>query len=257
MSELLALPLGEVGELPMSDFVAPLPLMLCGVVPDEPEQGDRRLHRADGGTLWVATCSTPLVGADGRRYGTITTMTDVTARKRQELSLRIRLDAASNLVRVLSGVLRGEDRAELLDCVAAAIVDVLGVRRAGVFELRRDGSLLLCAGRGWRPGMVGRHRAATLGSPAAIALTGVEPVAVSDLSALPGGAVGGGARSGCWVGVGGGRGILAALHDEPRDFDTVEREFLMALAKAVDSCVGIAARPRQAVEPRAEQTVRS
>jgi len=242
LSELLGVPIGAMGGLPIGDFLDPPPTSIVGAVPEETERGDRRLRRADGVTLWVATSSTPLVDAAGRRRGTLTTVVDVTERKRVEIGLRMQLRAARGVTRMLAGVLRGQDPAELLDHAAETAADILGVRRTGVFELRRDGSLLLRAGVGWPPGAIGRHRAATLGSPAALALTGDEAVVVRDTAAVGSGVAGSETRSGCWVGVAGGRGVLAALHDEPRDFDRDERALLVSLAEAIGGCVGVPAR---------------
>lgn len=247
MCELLAVPVGAIARLPMSDFVEPTPHAVEGALTDEAERGDRRLRRADGGMLWVATSSTPLLDAHGRRRGTLTTFTDVTERKQREVALRLELDAARWLTRLIAGVLRGDDPGELLDGAAEATVDVLGVRRAGVFELRGDGTLLLRAGCGWPPEAIGRLRLPLLGSPAALALTMDEPVVVTDADDderldLDG------VRSGCWVRIAR-RGVLAALHDEPRDFGRGERDLLSSLAEALSGCVGIA-RQRP---PRASQ----
>ncbi|MDW5593632.1 GAF domain-containing protein [Conexibacter stalactiti] len=240
LSELVALPASRLIGLPMGDFVDPLPLSLAGQVPDEPERGDRQLLRADGVRLWVATTSTPLVDAAGRRRGTLTTVAEVTERKRVEVALRLRLDAARQLTRLLAGVLRGDEPARLLACAADAAADVLGVRRSGVFELRRDGGLLLRAGHGWRPGLVGRQRVATLGTPAAVALTGSSPIVVRDAEHAAF-ALDANVRSGCWIGIGDGRGVLAVLHDAPRDFDRDELDFLSSLAEALSGCIGVAA----------------
>lgn len=238
MAELLGCPGDGLVGLPMADFVDPPPATLAGAVPDEPERGDRRLARVDGTRLWVTTVTTPLLDATGRRRGTLTTMTDVTERKETEIELRLRLDAAQGLTRILSGVLRGHDPAELLQWAVDAASDVLGIARAGVFERRPDGALLLRAGCGWPDGFVGRHRAAMLGSPAGLALTGAEPVVVADAERLGGAALERGIRSGCWVRIGDGRGVFAALHDGPREFDRGDREFLASLADAVSGCLG-------------------
>lgn len=241
MSELISLPSASVVGLPMGDFVDPPPTALSGIVPDEPERADRRLRRADGTWLWIATSSTPLVDAGGRRRGTLTTATDVTCRKETEIGLRLRLDATRGLVRMIGGVLRGHDPGELLDGAVAAAADLLGAWRVGVFELRRDGALLLRAGRGWPAGAIGRERATTLGAPAGLALTCDEPVVVRDLATWRGASVESvahGAGGGCWVGIGGGRGVLAVLEREPCSFDADELDLLVALTEALAACVG-------------------
>lgn len=249
LCELVAVPIGGIAGLPMSDFLDPPPSAIVGAVADEPERGDRRLLRADGEVRWVETSSTPLVDGRGRRRGTLTTLHDVTERKRLEIDLRLRVDAASWLARLLAGVLRGDDPGQLLRRAAEAVRDVLGVWRAGVLELRRDGTLLLRAGSGWPADAIGRLRVPMLGSPAALALTGDEPVAVPELEP---GARGGieGARSGCWVGIGG-RGVLVALHDAPRDYDREERELMSSLAEALSGCVGVARRTPRSVREAA------
>ncbi len=202
-------------------------------MPEEPERGDRRLLRCDGRRLWVATSSRPLLDAAGRRRGLLTTVTDVTERKRVEVAQRLRLDATTSLLQLVGAVLRGQDPGELRDRAAQAAAEVLGAWRVGVFELRRDGALVLCAGRGWRRDDVGSRLAVTLGSPAGLALTCEEPVVVRDAATWhgPPGSLGqDGVGSGCWVGFGGGRGLIAVLEREPRAFAADELRFLGALA---------------------------
>ncbi|MDO8189241.1 GAF domain-containing protein [Conexibacter sp. JD483] len=242
MSELMELPIDVAERLDIAAAIDPLPASIAGsMIPEQAERGDRRLRRGDGGLLWVETCTTPLVGRQGRPIGTVTTVVDVTARKQQEVALRVRLDAAEGVTRVLASVLAGDDPDDVLRWAAHSAAEVLGVARTGIFELGRDGALTLRAGVGWPSGAVGRHRAATLGSPAGLALTAGEPVVVRDTAAMQLGVAGSGARSGCWVGIGEGRGVLAALHDEPRVYDREECRFLAGLAEAVAPCVGRAA----------------
>lgn len=244
MGELLGQPFQSAAGLPIADFLEPPPAFVVGAVLDEPERAEHRLHRADGKTLWVATISRPLLDRRGVRRGTLVTVADVTDSKRAQVALRLQLDAAKGLARVLTGVLRGDDPGELLAWAVDAAADILSVRRVGVFERRDDGSLRLRAGSGWPPELVGRYRAATLGSPAGLALTSAEPVVVADARELPSGSLEDGMRSGCWVGIGAGRGVFAALHDEPRDFDRDERDFLASLAEAVSGCLGSARQRR-------------
>ncbi|MBB4661359.1 GAF domain-containing protein [Conexibacter arvalis] len=258
MSELLALPAGDVAGLPMTDFVDVPPLSLTGMVPDEPERGDRRLRRADGTQLWLQTSSTPLVDAGGRRRGTLTTVADVTERKTEEVTLRLRLDATRGLLRLVSEVLRGSDRAALLDASVAVAAELLDAWRVGVFELGDDGLLRLRAGRGWPRGAIGGRELPALRSPAELALRSDEPLVVRDLDRwerlVRTESVGEEVRSGCWIGIGG-RGVLAVLEREPRAFSADEVDLLASLAEALTACMpqqarrrgGAAAPPAQAM----------
>jgi PAS domain S-box-containing protein len=253
LGELLGLPAHELVGLPMTDFVEAPPASLTGVVPEEPERGDRRVLRSDGRRLWVATSSLPLIDATGRRRGLLTTVTDVTERKRIEVEQRLRLDATTRLLQLVGAVLRGEDPSELRDCAVQAAAEVFSAWRVGIFELRRDGALMLCAGHGWRADDVGSRRAVTLGSPAGLALTCEEPVVVRDAASWPG-PLGSleqdGVGSGCWVGFGGGRGLIAVLEREPRAFAAGELDFLVALAEGLSAGAAGArhARPAEGAE---------
>lgn len=238
LGELIGLPAHELIGLPMTDFVEVPPGSLTGVVPEEPERGDRCLMRCDGRRLWVATSSLPLLDAAGRRRGLLTTVTDVTERKRVEVEQRLRLDATTRLLQLVGAVLRGQDPSELRDCAAQAAAEVLGAWRVGIFELRRDGGLVLCAGQGWGRDDVGSRLAITLGSPAGLALTCDEPVVVRDAATWHG-PLGSlqqdGVGSGCWVGFGGGRGVIAVLERGPRAFAPSELDFLAALAEGLSA----------------------
>lgn len=245
MSELLALPAGDVVGLPMSDFVESPPLSLTGMVPDEPERGDRRLRRADGTSLWLQTSSTPLVDAGGRRRGTLTTVAEVTERKTAEVELRMRLDATRGLLRLVSEVLRGHDRAELLTASVAVAADLLDAWRVGIFELSDEGMLRLCAAHGWPRSALGRSELPALRSPAELALRSDEPLVVRDLARWPRlvrtESVGEEVGSGCWIGIGG-RGVLAVLEREPRAFTAEELDLLASLAEALTACIPMQAR---------------
>lgn len=250
MSELLALPACDVTGLPMTDFIDVPPLSLTGMVPDEPETGDRRLLRADGSQLWLETRSTPFVGADGRRCGTLTTATDVTVRKTSEVQLRLRLDATRGLVRMMSSVLRGEDPAALLAVAVGVAAELIDAWRIGVYERLADGPLVLRAGHGWGRGEVGSRAMPVLRSPATLALRSAEPVVIRDVERWDRLSLPAEVRSGCWVGIGDGSGVLAVHEREPRVFTADEVELLKSFAEALSACVP--ARARALREPAAE-----
>ena len=257
MAELIGLPDGDLAGLPMGDFVDVPPMSLTGSVPDEPEEGDRRLLRADGTQLWLSTRSTPFVGGDGRRAGTLTTVTDVTARKSAEVALRLRLDATRRLVRMMSAVLRGEDPEDLLESAVATAAELLDAWRVGVYELRADGLLELRAGHGWPAGAIGSVEPPMLRSPAGLALRSDEPVAIRDVTrweqlSLPPQEPGAELRSGCWVRIGDGRGVLAVLEREPRRFSAEQTDLLVSLAEALSVCI---AAPARAAWPAATDAV--
>lgn len=245
MSELLALPAGDVAGLPMADFIDVPPLSLTGMVPDEPERGDRRLRRADGTWLWLQTSSTPLLDTGGRRRGTLTTVAEVTERKISEVALRMRLDATRGLLRLVGEVLRGHDRAELLTASVAVAAELLDAWRVGVFELGDDGLLRLRAAHGWPRSALGRNELPALRSPAELALRSDEPLVVRDLSRwellVRTESITEEVGSGCWIGIGG-RGVLAVLEREPRAFSADEVDLLVSLAEALTACIPAQAR---------------
>lgn len=258
MAELIGLPAGDVAGLPMADFVDVTPMSLTGSVPDEPEEGDRRLLRADGTQLWLSTRSTPFVCADGRRGGTLTTVTDVTARKSAEVALRLRLDATRGLVRMMSAVLRGDDPASLLESAVTTAAELLDAWRVGVYELRGDGLLELRAGHGWPGGALGALEPPMLRSPAGLALRSDEPVVIRDVArwerlSLPPQEPDAAIRSGCWVRIGDGRGVLAVLGREPRRYSGEQVDLLVSLAEALSVCIAAPSREElpAAAEPLA------
>jgi PAS domain S-box-containing protein len=257
MAELIGLPDGDLAGLPMADFVDVPPMSLTGSVPDEPEEGDRRLLRADGTQVWLSTRSTPFVGGDGRRAGTLTTVTDVTARKSAEVALRLRLDATRRLLRMMSAVLRGDDPELLLESAVATAAELLDAWRVGVYELRADGLLELRAGHGWPAGAIGSLEPPMLRSPAGLALRSDEPVAIRDVTrwerlSLPPQEPGAELRSGCWVRIGDGRGVLAVLEREPRRFSAEQTDLLVSLAEALSVCI---AAPARAARPATTDAV--
>jgi PAS domain S-box-containing protein len=98
MTELLGVPSPQVVGRPMRDFLDDLPQMLRGEYCMDAERCDRRLTQPDGRHVWLEMTSMPLVDDEGRRRGTVSTLIDVTERKRVEIAARQRVPRAHRRV---------------------------------------------------------------------------------------------------------------------------------------------------------------
>lgn len=162
------------------------------------------------------------------------------------------------------------DAGALLDRAAAAAAEGLGVGRAKVLRHRADrGDLLVVAGVGWNPGVVGTATVPDgMTSPAGRALRTGQPVSIADLAAEPGletppllvehgivsllnvpiradgdslGDSMGGDDGGQGTPAGGGPaavwGVLEADGAEPRAFDEEATLFLLGLANLLGTAI--------------------
>lgn len=128
----------------------------------------------------------------------------------------------------------------LLQRAAAQLARATGVRHAKVLRYRaEEGDLLIEAGVGWRPGIVGRARlGADIGTPAGRAVLTGEPVVLTDVAADPEYRLDPVLAEHGIVSIANvplafdGRlwGVLEVDSDRPREFDEAEMEFLELLA---------------------------
>lgn len=95
LANILGLGEGELTGRKIDDFFLPEDqpmerVRAANLRPGAHTQFDRRLRRADGGEIWMLTCSSQIGsgGLLGRKPETLAVMTDITERKRAELELR-------------------------------------------------------------------------------------------------------------------------------------------------------------------------
>ena len=139
-------------------------------------------HR-DGGERWVLVSASPRFAAEGTFLGSIVMTVDITERKRAEQLLAYRATQQQALAELAQLALGQRDLDSILHMVAEAVARTLGAEFCKVLELGADRTtLLLRAGVGWAPGLVGRARVpAGPGSQGGYALLTAEPVIVDDL----------------------------------------------------------------------------
>ena len=107
---------------------------------------------------------------------------DVSARARAERSLRSRVIQQAAIAHIGRRALSGASLQCLLDDAVARLASVFDVELAKVLEHQPDGTLLLRAGVGWKPGLVGSAVIpAATGSQAGYTLLSAAPVIVEDL----------------------------------------------------------------------------
>jgi GAF domain-containing protein len=182
-----------------------------------------------------------LTDADGRRTGTVTTVTDITERKLAEVELRMRLAGHEAVAELSDWALSGEPVETLVHGVAAAVADLLGVEHVAVAEATPGGrEVVPRATVGWNPKLIGRSLAVAPTSPSVMALEGEGPVVVSDLDAdgpfeSPPVAAEAGMRSAVIVGVGDGLGVICAHSEEVDAFSNRDLSFLHSLAELLAS----------------------
>lgn len=233
----LSVPASELAGRAMADFIDEVPELIRGRGSEDAERRDHRLRRADGRDVWVAASSVPLVDADGRRSGTVTTMTEITRRKQAEIELRMRLAAHETVAELSGWALSGEPVETLIHSVAAAVADLLDAERVAVAEATEAaGQVVPRAFVGWDPALLGSTIELPSGSAAAVAMDGGDLVLVGDLTAdstpfEPSLAVReAGMRSAVFIGIGDGLGVLAAHSTRPQAFADRDLGFLRSLA---------------------------
>ena len=138
------------------------------------------------------------------------------------------------------------DFAALLNQAAMMVSQTLEVEYSCILELQRDDALCLCAGVGWKDGLIGKANfSADSKTQAGFTLTAGEPVVVDDLKTETrfGGApllVEHGVRSGVTVAIseqGQAFGVLGAHTTNLRKFTEDEVHFLLAVATVLAMAV--------------------
>lgn len=204
--------------------------------------GEQHLIRKDGALLPVEISARRL--PDGQLLGIAR---DITERKRDEETLRIRSRQQAAVAQFGLRALTGTEIATLLDEAAALVARTLEVELCKVLELLPDGqALLLRAGVGWQAGRVGESvMSAGQESQAGFTLASREPVIVEDLQTErrfsgPGLLREHGVVSGLSViihGHGQPFGVLGAHTRRRRSFSQDDINFLQAIANILAEAV--------------------
>jgi len=121
--------------------------------------------------------------SDGTRL-VISMAADVTQQKQVEATLAARLRQQAVVTQLSQVALSGREMQTLFDQATRLMVESLSVDYAKVLELQPDGrSLLLRAGAGWQPGIVGTTAVKNdVGSQAGYTLQSQQPIVVQDLN---------------------------------------------------------------------------
>jgi PAS domain S-box-containing protein len=142
------------------------------------------VERPDGKWAVVSVSAAPLRNAHGALAGAVLSLRDITDRKQAEQALSARARQQATVAELGQLALLEKDLSKLMEEAVAGLARTLEVEYAKVLELLPDGkALLLRAGVGWKPGLVGRATIdAAAGSQAGYTLRCREPVIVEDLT---------------------------------------------------------------------------
>lgn len=236
LCELVGLPSSTLIGAGMARHLEDPPEEVYGGHAGRSEARDHRLMGNDGTEAWVSVTCAPLVDAGGRRLGTVSTLTDVTRRKRAEVDLRLRA-AAHETVSELAGLaLAGADLDRLACDAAEATADLLGAEYAAVCDVDAErGFVVPRAVVGLDPALVGVAMPIGEHSIAAISIDEDEPFVVNDIrdldlleaSEL---ATTLGVRSTMCMPIGGGTGLIGASSPRPEAFAGRDMGFLRSLS---------------------------
>jgi PAS domain S-box-containing protein len=247
-SALAGIPACELVGFPLATFFDEEPQMIHARLSPSAERQDRRLVRADGGELWVSMTTTPLTDSRGRRLGTVSTLSDISDRKRLEVDLRLRAAAHEAVTELAESALAGEPMQLLIGRAAATAAEYATV--CDVEPAREEAVPLVVLG--WKRSWIGRRVPIPANSPADLCLGDDEPVIVSDYDAMEAVPRGGmtaevRARSAVCVRIAGGGGFLAATSPRTHAFDGQDLCFMRSIAAVLGSRWRLAPPPLAAV----------
>jgi PAS domain S-box-containing protein len=235
-SRLLGRPAAELAGRELADLLEEDPEHVAPSLRGNVDLGDHTLRGADGAPIWATIASTPLVGVDGRRWGTLHTVSDITARKRVEVAQRFRAEANELLGRLALAALRGRRFEALMTESIQSLAELLDIEYAAVAERLSERSLRGRSLVGWG---VPETTAVAPRSVTALALDADEPVVVADFAngAFPWSAAGRRRRirSAIWLGLGGGRGLLTVHSRRPRRFSADEVGLLRGVGDVLEA----------------------
>jgi PAS domain S-box-containing protein len=250
---LVRVPASELLGVTMSEYLDEEPQLIHARLSPMVERQDHRLLRPDGTEVWVSMTSTPLCDARGRRTGTVSTLAEISDRKRLEVELRLRAAANEAVAELAERALAGDDVESLMQMAAASAADLLGAEYAAVAEVgpgRTDVVPRVVVG--WEPSLVGRRIAIPENSATELCLDDDEPFVIGDYEAV--GAIRRGmlarrvkARSAACVAIAGGAGVLAVTSPRAQAFNSCDVSFLRSLAAVLGSRWTVSPAPLAAV----------
>jgi diguanylate cyclase (GGDEF)-like protein/PAS domain S-box-containing protein len=208
----------------------------------------RALH-ADGRYGWVES-SAAAVRTDDGGLEIRAASRDITARVERErrleetqAALRRRLRQASAVAQLGERAAEHADACALMELAVKLVTETLDVPLGAIVEIRSRGQLLVRAGTGWEPGLVGDVVHASRGDfQETIEQIGGDTLVVHDAGndleadvlrrhgAVAGAQVLIGDRARPW-------GVLSAWCREPREFDEHDRDFLRSVGHIVGEAV--------------------
>ncbi len=142
-----------------------------------------RFRRADGSHAYVLDIGYIIHDSAGKPVRMIGGMTNITERKQAQEVIESRMQQQAVVIALGQRALAGTKLSALMDEATKLVAQSLDVEYCKVLELVGDGNaLLLRAGVGWKPGLVGRATVGTeADSQAGYTLIASEPVIVEDL----------------------------------------------------------------------------
>lgn len=203
--------------------------------------------RPDAGERWVEAVAT-VVSKDGSAVRLVGVCRDVTERQQLLREMRARARQQEAVALLGEKALTEINLQKLFDEIVRTVADILGVEFVKILELvPGEAELLLRAGTGWRPGLVGTaHESSGRHSQAGYALASGRPVIVSDLPKetrfeVPALLSEHGVKSGVSLPIAGrdGRayGVLGAHTALHRRFDENDVSFLSAIATVIAGAI--------------------
>jgi PAS domain S-box-containing protein len=146
-------------------------------------QMEYRLRRADGQYRWVLDIGIPRITSDGDFLGYIGSCIDISDRKESEETLRKQASQQAVIAELGHYAISSSDLDSFMNQIMMVLACTLELECCKILELLPDkNELLLRAGVGWQPGLVGRATiGANLNSQAGYTLLSSEPIIVHDL----------------------------------------------------------------------------
>jgi len=196
---------------------------------------------------WIEAMAS-VIQHDGEPVQMLGVCRDITDRQKLLRELRVRAKQQESVARLGERALTEVDLQKLFDEIVTTIAGILGVEFVKILELvPGDAELLLRAGLGWRPGLIGvAHESTGRHSHGGYALASGGPVVVADLKSetrfeAPALLRDHGINSGVSVPIAGrdGRayGVLGAHSALRRRFDEYDVSFLTSIANVIAGAI--------------------
>lgn len=225
--------------------------------------GEIVLHKRDGTPFPSWIISSPLFDDAGRVKGLVGVSYDITERKQQELELERRAEQQTVVANLGQAALRGEPMDVLIERTTEFVTNLLDVDICGILQLE-GGRFRWVGARGWDHTVtIGQEIDASEPSLALHTLQQGEPVVVTDLAGdtrfpPPPILLANGVVSSVTVPISTGRmaawGVLGAMSRRPRQFNTLDVDFLRAVATVLAQAAERDRVEQQLVQHAAQQS---